>query len=237
MKFNFLILNENGEEITINTLQDLPIITTGLLEVNLIKILKQNEDSKTNHNQEFEVGFIYLYFLKRCFENGALSQEIILEMSELFNTFSKIGYLRNIESEHYHKVFNQKQLKEKLGCISKVKVFYKKLSNEDKQTIFSLWSLFKDRINDELTEDINTPPPIYFLNQEFLDSNFKHLAEINLTLHKDEEYKPRNSSREIRNFYRSALTGCLTHFLSKSYVQSGTGFTSYENEIQKHLKK
>lgn len=235
MSFNFPILNENGEEIIINTLQDLPILTTGLLEVNLIKILKFSEENKRFHNHTIEFAIVYLYFLKRVYENGTLHKEILKNLSNLFHNFVKLGTLYNIESLEYVKELNPVNLKEKLDSLKEIKNFYGTLCEQEKNVLFDLSDQFCYRMVNELLVDVNTPFPNYFSNKFFLKSKFKYLSDLEEVNFYGNWVSIRKSISKCNNYYLYPIHEIINYF-SKKCVESGNTFRMNENKIIKALE-
>lgn len=208
------ILLEDGQPKEINFLSDLPHLTTGLLEVNLIRIKAQTSREGAElrtyvYDETIQVELVYLYFLRNCERCGYFSPEVLDILNEIFPTLVKIAVLHNIERGDIVNKGYEQVYKEKLEAVLFIKDKLFPLEREWKNHISNMWDMFYKHVNNELTEFMNAPLPAYFQQSEGLPEYVQKLLEVdtNTSIGIGDTQRVlsiRNSTYRIRSSYRGA---------------------------------
>ncbi len=197
------IYSEYGTEIVITSLNDLPHLTTGLLEVNICKA----QGSSERHSSA--IILLYLYLLRDFQWSGIFPDEILITLGELFPQVLEVAALCHVK--HMETWKDQEVIAKRCGeRLHAVNPPWKKYIQQH-------FHRFREKVSDELVEFGNTPLPVYFTNNRN-DPNVWSLThnerssgfELEGTFYR---FPARESLQLARHYYRGALL-TLRYFFS-----------------------
>ncbi len=242
------ILLEDGSIRVIKSINDLPTLTTGLLEVNLLAI-KNNTQKKATKDTELtsylqdqtaEMELLYLYFLQHCEMMGIFPEDVLTVLYGIFPALVRIGTLHQIEDGGGVNKKHRHIYKEKLNLVLSIKQSFEPLDSAWKTIIQSLWGRFYHRINEDLTEYINVPMPECFQHPSgpllLYVQNIRGIkTDYSIKGHK---LSIRRSILIVRHKYRGAIE-ILNRFLYLRVDDDGSStdwYTWYEKELNQFIE-